>query len=319
MTGHDTAGNASTYEPVAVADRSGFDESVHCGAVVVLDADGAVAFSVGDPATAMYPRSSLKPIQADTMVQLGLRLEADELALACASHDGTGRHIAVVRRILAGAGLGEDALGNTHSLPLDRDTAEQLLVAGGRRDAVHMNCSGKHAAMLATCVINGWDTGGYLADEHPLQLAITAHVADLAGTVAHIGVDGCGAPAHVVSLQGLAAAFRHIAMAQGSVWSAMTGHPDLVAGDQRDATRLMRLVPGLMAKDGAEGVFAAALPDGRAVAVKIADGAARASGVVVAAALGAVGVDVDHAALGEPMLGHGRPVGRVRPIIAAAP
>lgn len=306
---------ASAYGPVAITDRSGFDESVHHGAVVVLDQAGAVAFSVGDPTLEVFPRSSNKPLQADAMVRLGLRLGPAELALACASHDGTDRHVAVTRRILASAGLDERSLANTADLPLEREAAERLLAEGGERAPVYMNCSGKHAAMVATCVANGWDVDGYLAFDHPLQSAITQRIIELAGPVAHIGVDGCGAPAHVESLTGLAQAFRTIAVERGQVWSAMTQHPGLVAGDARDATRIMKLVPGLMAKDGAEGVFAAALPDGRAAAVKIADGSGRAAGIVLAAGLAAIGVDVDPASLGAPILGHGRPVGLVRPVI----
>jgi L-asparaginase II len=308
---------ADAYRPVAVTDRSGFDESVHHGALVALDGSGAVAFAVGNSGVEIYPRSSLKPLQADAMVRLGLNLDPSELALACASHDGTERHVETAHRILAGAGLDEGALANTPDLPLNRDAAERLLAGGGHRAPVYMNCSGKHAAMVATCVLKGWDVGGYLAFDHPLQLALTAHIADLAGPVVHIGIDGCGAPAHVISLQGLAQAFRTLAIERGAVWSAMTHYPELVAGDRRDATRIMRLVPGLMAKGGAEGMFAAALPDGRAAAVKIADGSSRAAGIVLAAGLAAIGVDVDPAALGDPMLGHGEPVGRVRPVVGA--
>jgi L-asparaginase II len=298
-----------------VTDRSGHDESAHFGAVVVLDESGEVAFNVGDPDINIYPRSANKPLQADAMVRLGLQLDPSELAIACASHDGTARHVATVRRILASAGLDERALGNTPDLPLNRDAADRLLAGGGDRAPLYMNCSGKHAAMMATCVVNRWSVEGYLAFEHPLQVALTARIADLAGPVVHIGVDGCGAPAHVVSLQGLARGFRTLAIEQGVVWSAMTHHPDLVAGEQRDATRMMRLVPLLMAKGGAEGMFAAALPDGRAAAVKIADGNGRAAGVVLAAALAVAGVDVDPSALGDPIRGHGAPVGRVRPVI----
>jgi L-asparaginase II len=308
---------ADAYRPVAVTDRSGFDESVHHGAMVVLDGSGDLALAVGDPDVEIYPRSSLKPLQADAMVRLGLNLDPSELALACASHDGTERHVEIAHRILAGAGLDEGALANTPDLPFNRDAADRLLAGGGHRAPVYMNCSGKHAAMVATCVLNGWDVGGYRAFDHPLQLALTAHIADLAGPVVHIGIDGCGAPAHVVSLRGLAQAFRTLAIERGVVWSAMTQHPELVAGDRRDATRIMRLVPELMAKGGAEGMFAAALPDGRAAAVKIADGSSRAAGIVLAAGLAAIGVDVDPAALGDPILGHGEPVGRVRPVVGA--
>ena len=305
---------ADAYRPVAVTDRSGFDESVHHGALVVLDESGEVSFSVGDPDVDIYPRSSNQPIQADAMLRLGLVLDSSGLALACASHDGTEQHVATAHRILAGVGLDEGSLANTPDLPLDPAAAEKLLVEGGARSPIYMNCSGKHAAMVATCVANGWPVDNYLDVDHPLQLAITERIAQLAGPVVHVGVDGCGAPAHVVSLGGLARAFRTLAVERGAVWSAMTHHPDLVAGERRDATRIMRLVPGLMAKDGAEGVFAAALPDGRAAAVKIADGNARAAGIVLAAGLAAIGVDVDPNQLGEPIRGHGEPVGRVRPV-----
>ncbi len=307
----------TSYAPVAITDRSDFDESLHHGAVVALDHDGEVAGSVGDPDVSIYPRSSNKPLKTDAMLRLGLELPPEELALACASHDGTERHVTVARRILAGAGLGDEALANTPDLPHDQGVAERVLMSGGGRASIYMNCSGKHAAMLATCQTNGWDIASYLDPAHPLQTAITARIAELTGGVDHIGVDGCGAPAHVESLTGVARAFRTLAIERGPVWSAMTGKPELVGGEQRDVSRLMWLVPDLMAKDGAEGVFAAALPDGRAAAVKIADGAARAAGVVLATALAGIGVDLDPGRLGEPIRGHGRPVGRVRPAFTA--
>ena len=306
---------ADAYRPVAITDRSGFDESVHHGALVVFDESGDVTFSVGDPDVNIYPRSSNKPMQAYAMLRLGLQLDPGELALACASHDGTARHVAIAHRILASVGLDERALANTADLPLDRESAERLLAGGGHRAPVYMNCSGKHAAMVATCVANGWNVDGYLAVDHPLQIALTERIAELAGGVFHIGVDGCGAPAHVLSLRGLAQAFRTVATDRGRVWSAMTHYPDLIAGEHRDATRIMRLVPDLMAKGGAEGVFAAGLPDGRAAAVKIADGNSRAAAIVLAAGLVVAGVDVDPSVLGEPILGHGEPVGRVRPVV----
>jgi L-asparaginase II len=309
------SGLADAFEPVAVATRSGMDESVHHGAAVVLAADGSIVWSVGDPDVAIYPRSSNKPMQADAMLRLGLELTSEQLALACASHDGTPRHVDVVRTTLAVAALDDGALGNTPDLPLEQAAADAVLAAGGHRAPITMNCSGKHAAMLATCVRNGWSLVDYLAFDHPLQLAITERVEALSGGVTHIGVDGCGAPAHAMAMSGLARSFAALAAERGPVWSAMTAHPELVGGERRDATRLMRAVPGLMAKDGAEGVFAAALPNGMAAAVKIADGAGRAAGVVMAAALRAAGVDVPADAAGAPILGHGRPVGEVRPLV----
>jgi L-asparaginase II len=299
-------------EPVAVTDRSGFDESVHHGVAVGLSVDGAVAVQVGDPSVPVYGRSANKPMQADAMLRSGLAPTPEQLALVCASHDGTERHVAVVRELLAAAGLGEAALRNTPGLPLHEPSADRVLAAGGRGTSMLQNCSGKHAGMLATCVAQGWDTADYLAIDHPLQLAITDRIVELAGDVVHVGVDGCGAPAHVMPLIGLAWAVRALAVERGAVWAAMTAHPDLVGGDDRVVTRLMRAVPGLMAKDGAEGVLVAAHPDGRAAAVKIADGAARAAGVVLASVFVELGVEVDPASLGAPILGHGEPVGRVR-------
>jgi L-asparaginase II len=308
---------ADAVVPVAATRRSGVDESVHFGAVVAIDVDGVVAAQAGDPAVPIYPRSCNKPLQATAMVDLGLAVPHDELAVACASHDGAAAHEAAVRRLLAGVGLDESALRNTPDLPLDAACAEHVLRSGGSRAPIHMNCSGKHAAMVATCVVNGWDVESYLDPAHPLQQVITATVAGMSGGVTHVGVDGCGAPAHVTNLLGLAHAFRSLATVQGAVWRAMTEHPEMVGGPTRDVTVLMRAVPGLMAKDGAEGVFAAALPDGRAVALKVADGASRARPAVMVAALRVLGVEV--AGLDEQVVqavrGHGRRVGEVRSLV----
>ena len=303
------------FVPIAVVDRSGFDESFHHGAVVVLDRTGDLVFAAGDPDVPIYPRSANKPMQADAMIDLGLELDDEQLALACASHDGTEHHVAVVRRILAGAGLGEEALANTPALPLQQDVMEQLLAGGGHRASILMNCSGKHAAMVATCQARGWPVDGYLEVDHPLQVAITAHIGDLAGPVRHIGVDGCGAPAHAMALRDLAAGFRSLATGRGRVWRAMTEHPDLVGGDRRTVTQVMRAVPGAMGKDGAQGVFAIAHPDGWAAALKVADGQERPVAVVLAAALVHIGVELDGVAMTDPILGHGRPVGSIRSVL----
>ena len=201
------------FAPVAITRRSGCDESVHFGAVVGLSSTGRVEFAVGDPTTAIYPRSATKPMQAVAMVRAGLRLPPELLALVCASHDGSPRHLDVVRQILASAGLDERALANTPDLPLDEGEAEIVLRQGGGRTRLQMDCSGKHSGMLATSVINGWPTdSGYLASEHPLQQHITSVIDILAAEPhSHIGIDGCGTPAHVISLLGLARAFRTIA------------------------------------------------------------------------------------------------------------
>ncbi len=310
---------ADTFVPLVLTTRSDHQESVHFGAVVAIGRDGSLAFAAGDPTVEIYPRSSNKPLQATAMVDLGLSLPSDLLALACASHDGLRIHLDGARRILATAGLDESALQNTAGLPLDEHEAEVVLRAGGGRTSLQMNCSGKHAAMVATCVINGWSIDSYLDPTHPLQQAITDRLPGMIGErVAHIGLDGCGAPAHVMTLHALARAFRNIATggagaAGEQIHAAMTAHPEMVGGPRRDVTRFMQHVPGLIAKDGADGVFAAALADGRAVAIKIADGANRARPPVMVAALRALGVDTSEVAplVRQRVMSHGREVGEV--------
>jgi L-asparaginase II len=241
------------------------------------------------------------------------------LALACASHDGRPEHLAAAREILSTVGLDESSLGNLRDYPLDDDEHERAVRNGNQRTSLQMNCSGKHAGMLATCVAAGWPTdASYLSPDHPLQQHITEGIPSLAGEpAAHIAVDGCGAPAHALSLIGLARAFRTIAIAtpgtaEFHVADAMMSNPEMVGGPTRDVTRLMQGVPGLMAKDGAEAVFAVGLRDGRAVALKISDGANRARPPVMRAALERLGVGLEHvdpATWDSPVWGHGRRVG----------
>jgi L-asparaginase II len=304
-----------TFVPVAVTERSGFPESVHFGAVVALGPDGRVAWSAGDPDVVIYARSALKPLQAASMVGAGLELSDRLLAVVCASHDGRPEHLAAVAEILAGVGLRPGDLDNTPSLPLDAEASIAVVRSGARAASITQNCSGKHAGMLATAVVNGWPTAGYIDPEHPVQRRILDDLGRAVGPPEHVGIDGCGAPAATVSLHALAGAMSRLAVDAHPVYTAMTGHPEMVGGPTRDVTRLMRLVPGVVAKDGAEGVHVAALPDGRAVAVKIADGAGRARAPVTAAALRSLGVDLAPDALVEPVLGHGRPVGHVRPLV----
>lgn len=311
------------HELVAEVWRSEFLESVHHGSVVALDGAGGVAFAVGQPDAAMFPRSSNKPLQATAMVRAGLDLDGELLALACASHSGEPFHIDGVRRILAGAGRTEEDLRCTAGLPIGERALHGYLARGGAATPLYMNCSGKHAAMIATCVRNGWPVETYLRPEHPLQRAIRDTVEDLAAErVGAVGVDGCGAPLFALTLTGLARAFGRLSASAGDgaehrVASAMRAHPEWVGGTGRDVTALMRAVPGAVAKDGAEGVYAVGLPSGAAVALKIADGSGRARPVVAAAALARLGVPAE--SLGElataPVLGHGEPVGAIRAAI----
>jgi L-asparaginase II len=286
-----------------------------------------VDWSVGDVRSAILPRSCNKPLQAVAMLDAGLRLDGELLALAAASHSGEDFHLDGVRRILAGAGLGEEALQTPADYPLDEETREQLLRSGGSRSPIAMNCSGKHAAMLATCVANGWDTSTYLAADHPLQVAIAGTFTDLTGEPVEVAAtDGCGAPLLSASLIGLARAFRSLALAGSGtsrlVAEAIRSHPEFTSGSRRDEAALLRAVPGSIGKAGAESCYALALADGRAVALKTDDGAPRVRPVLMAAALERMGVPdeagVDAAAVrrtGElALLGGGRRVGEIRAV-----
>ena len=310
--------------PLAHVVRGDVVESVHHGHLVALDGHGARALAVGDPDVTFFPRSSLKPVQAVAMLRAGLALSGELLALAAASHGGEPAHLDGVRRILDGAGLRVDDLQNTPDIPLDLPAATCWRAEQRPPSPLAQNCSGKHAAMLATCRVAGWDTVDYLDPGHPLQRAVRETVEDLTGIrVARIAVDGCGAPLFSSTPAGLARAFARIATAppdtpEGRIATALCDHPWWVAGTDRDVVRLTAAVPGLIAKDGAEGVFAAALPDGRAVVLKVLDGAVRPVRAVVAAALRALGVDEPGlAAAGHTaVLGHGVPVGRVEPVLS---
>ncbi|MFF0789322.1 asparaginase [Streptomyces spiralis] len=309
------------HAPVAHLVRGGVTEGIHYGSVVVLGADGRTDFQLGDIEAAFYPRSALKPVQAVAMVRAGLPLEGDLLALAAASHSGEERHLAGARRILELAGLTEDDLRNVPDLPFDPAVRDTWVREGRGPSRLAQNCSGKHAAMLYTCKLNGWSLDDYLDPAHPLQQAVAETVEDLTGQrIAQVTVDGCGAPLFAVSLYGLARALAHVTTAapgspEARVAGAVREHAEMASGSGRDVAALMRAVPGLLAKDGFEGVQVAALPDGRAVAVKIADGANRARIPVAAAALVRAGVDAELLTefAGEPLLGGGVPVGRVRP------
>jgi L-asparaginase II len=311
---------------IAEVVRSGFVEGHHHGCVVALDADGTTAFAVGDVDSAIFPRSSNKPMQAAGMVRAGLDVPGELLALVASSHSGEQPHLDGVREILTGADLSVEDLQTPPDVPLDEAARDAWLRAGRSREPIAMNCSGKHAGMLATCVANDWPTQTYLDSEHPLQRAIRATIEELAGEkVGAVGVDGCGAPLFALSLGGLARAFRDLVRAdvetsEGRVAAAMRAHPFHVGGTGRDATLLMGGIPGLLAKDGAEGVFAAALEDGRTVALKVDDGAARARAPVMVAALRRLGEQ--HVVFDEleatPILGGDRIVGHVRARLDAA-
>ena len=316
--------------PVVVAEivRSGFVEGHHYGSIVVLGRDGEADWSVGDVTSAMFPRSCNKPVQALAMLRAGLDLPSDLLALACASHSGEPFHLDGVRRILARAGLDESALQTPLDYPLDDVAREEWIRSGRERERVAMNCSGKHAAMLATCVVNGWDDATYLDPDHPLQVWIAKTFAELTGQpVEAVAVDGCGAPLLSTSLTGLARAFRTLAIAEDGlerrVADAIRAHPQFTSGTRRDEAALLRAIPGAIGKAGAESCYAVAVPDGRAVALKADDGAARVRPVLMAAALERMGVPAEPGVDGDAvrrtgvveLLGGGVPVGGIRSVV----
>ncbi len=304
---------------LAVIRRGGFVESRHHGTVAVLGPGGADLLTLGDAAAAILPRSAVKPLQALACLTAGASLADEELAVAAGSHTGEDRHVEVVRRLLERAGLDPDALGCPPDWPEHEATRHALLRAGGGPERIRMNCSGKHAAMLLACAPNGWDVAGYLDPEHPLQ----RHVADTvrqatAEPVRHVTVDGCGAPLYGVTVRGLARAFHRLAVApagsaDAAVAAAMRGHPFFVGGAPHQNSDAMRLVPGLLAKGGAEGVIAMAAASGEAVAVKVSDGNPRATTLIALAALEAAGVDVSAARdlTDLPVLGGEKRVGGI--------
>jgi len=305
--------------------RSGTHENSHFGSLVILNTDGSVIFQRGDVYRPVFHRSCAKPFQAVAMVELNAPLAGADLALAAASHSGEPEHVHRALSMLDRSGFTEDDLGCPVALPSDPAAHRSVIRGSGEQRRVYMNCSGKHAAMLATCRTQGWPSVGYLDIDHPLQQRIRsvleAATGELPGGVA---VDGCGAPVYATSLVSLARAFGALASARiGSaerlVADAMRAHPEMVGGTGVDDTRLMEAIDGLLVKGGADGVHCAALPDGRTVALKIADGGDRARMPLLVGALRSLGLGarsgpardlLNELAVGT-VLGGGRPVGTV--------
>lgn len=316
-----------------------FVESVHQGTVVGLARDGSVVLRVGAPEQPILPRSTLKPLQAVALLRAGLDrvflsrdIPPDLLAIAASSHSGEAAHVARVLEILSVAGVPVDTLRCPADLPGSPDALRAHLRTGGQAESVFMNCSGKHAGMIACCVAAGWSMDDYTEPDHPLQQVIRRTVEDLTGEeIVGTTVDGCGAPLFALSLTGLARGLKAMVQAapgsaERRVVEAMRGFPELVGGRGRSDTELMRIAPGVVAKNGAEGVTVVATPDGHAVAIKIADGNGRAGIPVALAALSRMGAAVGSDTPGRPdldlarlavlvapaVLGGGRPVGSLR-------
>ena len=296
--------------------RDGVVESEHRGFLAALNADGSIFKSLGDVETKIFPRSTVKCAQASAMVRSGLDLEPRLLALAQSSHSGGEMHLDGAREILASVGLSESAL----QCALDRPLGEAERRAWGEKPPtqIAMNCSGKHAAMLATCVKNGWPIETYLEQSHPLQLAIKAELEKLAGeTISLTSTDGCGAPLFLLSLIGLARAVRAITISTDpvhqSVMSAARAFPEMVGGVGRHNTEMMQQVPGLFMKDGAEAVNVCSLADGRTFVFKVSDGSLRAFRTIVHACLKDFGIDTPLTL--EKVMGGPRVIGTIRATI----
>lgn len=301
--------------------RSGYRECVHRGSVVVLRPDGTPDLELGAVHAPIYPRSTNKPMQALALLRSGFEpVDSAELAITTASHFGEPEHVALVRRLLDAHDLRQDQLLCPPDLPFT-DAARAVALHNGGARRCYMNCSGKHAAMLATCLRNGWPTENYLAADHPLQRAVIETIRDVSGQpAAELGVDGCGLPIVPVSLTNLARAFATMVTAPEHsgprrVADAIRQHPYVISGTDAPDLRLMAATPGLMCKVGADGVHAGAMPDGTAFAYKIDDGDDRARLPLTTAILRRIGVSwtTAHEELAStPVLGGGEPVGAVR-------
>lgn len=330
----------TSVNPVLVeVTRGSAVESRHRGAAVVVDSSGAVVASWGDAERAVYPRSAIKPLQAVTLVSSGaasaLDVSGEEIALACASHNGEPVHASTVAAWLERIGLGADALECGAHPPSDPESRHALYRAGRKACSLHNNCSGKHAGFLTVCRHMGFETTGYVRAGHPVQKLVRDTVAELAGCDpigADPGIDGCGIPVYPIPLRGLATAMTAFARPEAldpargdavrAIRESMIAHPYLVAGRDRFCTLVIRtLAPNVLVKTGAEGVFCAVLLDrGLGIALKIDDGATRASEVTMGGVLRALDAisDSQHAELAsklEPDVRNvaGAKVGTIRP------
>ena len=299
-------------------------EAFHQVCVVALDSSGSTLLASGDTTRPFYYRSAAKPFQAAVSQSLGAVLPPEHLAVACASHDGDPAHIAIAESILASAGLDEAALRCPPDWPLGprgKRRAWEIPEAVPRR--IWHNCSGKHAAMLKACVVQGWDTDGYLDPNHPLQQAIARLMVEVSGPdVEPVGVDGCGAPVYRATAQSMAGGFLALAEDETftDVRTSMCRYPALVSGAGNDDAVVATWLGGA-AKRGAEGCIGIALPGRGSLALKVWDGAGRAVGPAVLQVLETLDWIPDGArreltlGLSAVVLGGGSPVGTFRAVL----
>lgn len=330
---------AQPHVPIVRVERAGREESVHCGSIAVVDASGTLLASAGTPDYPAFTRSALKPLQALPFFAAGgaarFGLTGEQVAVVCASHSGEAKHQAAVADLLRRAGCRVDELGCGAHAPRVYDLLDEAPPPPPYSPLAH-NCSGKHAGMLAHCVLSGWPREGYLDPAHPLQAAIRASIARHAGVREEDlvpAIDGCSAPNYALPLASLALAFARLAHpddggpdagARRTIADAMTAYPDYVSGERRFDLALMRAGRGdWVAKVGAEGVQAVGLRRaGLGIAIKVGDGAGRAVAPATIAVLEALGA-VDERARRElapwaaPTLhnARGTPVGALRSVV----
>jgi len=290
--------DAST-EPALLAEvrRGAIIEGLIRGHIVLVDATGRPVRAVGDPNSVSTLRSASKPFQAASFVETGtaadLGLGDDSIAIACASHLGEPGHVEAARRILEAAGLDESALQCGFQLPGDPTACAELLGRGESPSPIYNNCSGKHSAMVATCVHQGWPTESYLERDHPLQVEIAERLAGHAGLRAEempFGIDGCGLPTFGLSLRDFATALARAAGSDSafqSCQSAMAQHPWLIRGTNSFDSALVGVAgERFTAKGGAAAVFGAVARDGSwALVIKLESGAAAGLAQIAARAL----------------------------------
>jgi L-asparaginase II len=298
--------------------RGGLVESCHRGAAAIADADGRVLLALGDVDRPVYPRSAVKALQAIPLIESGAAdafgLGQAELAIACASHSGDETHIGAVRALLAKAGLDESLLACGAHWPIGDRASRELSRLGKSPMPIHNNCSGKHAGMLATAVHLGLDPRGYERPEHPVQQEIKRIISEICDVTLEqdeIGIDGCSVPTFALPLAAVATGFARLASGRGleasraeaarRLMGACFAAPDLVAGEGRFDTIVMRGLPGTaFAKGGAEGVHCAALPAlGIGVAVKVDDGTKRGAEMALAVLLAKLVPGAEHVLAGQ--------------------
>jgi L-asparaginase II len=320
--------------------RGGIVESGHSGALAVVDAAGGLVFSLGDIDRSVFPRSAIKGLQALPLVETGaaerLKLDASELALACASHAGEEGHVATAAGMLAKAGQGETCLECGAHWPSSDRAAKALWAAGQKPSALHNNCSGKHSGFICLAIESGHDPKGYVGPDHPIMRMVTRAVAEMTGfdlDQTARGVDGCSIPTFAIPLKNLASGFARFATGAGlapdraraaaTLREAVAKSPFHVAGTGKfDTVTMEKLGARAFVKTGAEGVYCAALPEqGLGIAIKLDDGASRASETVMAAmltrylALDATSDRAITARLDQPLLNwNGIEVGRLRAV-----